>query len=159
MNLIEFKNLPDTSTPINAENLNKTQQQLVDTIYPVGSVYISINATDPKNLFGGTWERIKDTFLLSAGDTYSAGSTGGEAKHTLTEAEMPRHMHPLIASDGSYSSAGSGYYHMQPSFEGWSGGTVRTIYYNSSRADYVGEGQEHNNMPPYLTVYMWKRTA
>ena len=53
-----------------------------DKIYPVGSIYISAASTSPATLFGGTWEQIKDTFLLAAGDTYTAGETVGEAEHT-----------------------------------------------------------------------------
>ena len=49
---------------------------LIDAIYPVGSIYMSVNNVNPSVLFGGTWEQIKDTFLLSAGDTYNAGSKG-----------------------------------------------------------------------------------
>ena len=68
---------------------NKLLEQLIgnyilDKIHPVGSIYISENSTSPATLFGGTWERVKDRFLLAAGDTYSAGSTGGSATHTLT---------------------------------------------------------------------------
>lgn len=51
----------------------------IDDVYPVGSIYMSVQSTSPSVLFGGTWEQIKDTFLLSAGNTYSAGSTGGSA--------------------------------------------------------------------------------
>lgn len=61
--------------------------------YPIGSIYQSTSSATPGSLFGGTWERIKDVFLLSAGDTYHAGSTGGEATHTLTISEMPAHAH------------------------------------------------------------------
>ena len=53
----------------------------IDDIYPVGSIYMSVNNTSPSTLFGGTWEQIKDTFLLSAGNTYTAGNTGGSATH------------------------------------------------------------------------------
>ena len=67
---------------------------LLESVYPVGSIYLSINGVNPANLFGfGTWEQIKDRFLLAAGDTYQAGSIGGEAEHTLTELEMPAHDH------------------------------------------------------------------
>ena len=66
---------------------------LLNAIYPVGSIYMSVNSTSPATLFGGTWERIKDRFLLAAGDAYAAGGTGGEATHTLTEGEMPAHSH------------------------------------------------------------------
>ncbi|WP_405378414.1 phage baseplate protein [Phascolarctobacterium sp.] len=74
---------------------------ILDFVYPVGSLYWSKNAADPSTLFGGTWERVKDTFILAAGDSYKAGSTGGEASHTLTTNEMPSHGHT-----GSTSSEG-----------------------------------------------------
>jgi hypothetical protein len=85
---------------------------LWEKIYPVGSIYISANSTSPANLFGGTWEQIKDRFLLAAGGTYAAGSTGGEATHTLTVDEMPNHVHPYAADwDGG---GGSSHTHGEP---------------------------------------------
>ena len=73
---------------------------LFDLIYPVGSIYMSVNNVSPANLFGGTWERIEGSFLLAAtenasstGASQSAGTTGGEASHTLSESEMPSHNH------------------------------------------------------------------
>ena len=69
---------------------------LLDKLYPVGCIYQSAKATSPAELFGGTWEQIKDRFILAAGDTYAAGSTGGEATHTLTVNEMPRHNHDHV---------------------------------------------------------------
>lgn len=65
-------------------------KRMFDLIYPVGSVYISVNNTNPAVLFGGTWVQIKDRFLLGAGTTYSNGTTGGEASHTLTTGELPK---------------------------------------------------------------------
>ena len=61
--------------------------------HPVGSLYWSREATDPAELFGGVWRRVKDKFILAAGDGYAAGSTGGEATHTLSVDEMPAHTH------------------------------------------------------------------
>lgn len=77
-------------------------KDIINIVYPVGSIYMSVNSTSPASLFGGTWERIKDRFLLAAGDTYSAGSTGGEAQHTLTVDEMPSHYHIGLDIDGVY---------------------------------------------------------
>jgi len=78
----------------------KRFQLNVDIIYPIGSIYITTNYVSPEILFGGTWELIKDKFLLGAGDTYGAGSTGGEATHILTIDEMPSHQHDLIVHSG-----------------------------------------------------------
>lgn len=78
-------------------DLNSSVTNIWKVIYPVGSIYMSVNSTSPGTLFGGTWERIQDRFLLSAGSTYSAGATGGEATHTLSAAEMPSHTHSVGA--------------------------------------------------------------
>lgn len=116
--------------------------------YPVGAIYLSVSPTNPTTLFGGTWERIQDTFLLASGNTYDAGATGGEATHTLTKNEMPVHGHSLNA----YASSSGG-----------SGGGVISYNNNAGGAQYIaydqGGGQAHNNMPPYLAVYVWKRIA
>lgn len=162
----------------------------LDIIYPIGSIYMSINDNEPSGLFGGTWEKIKDKFLLSSGDTYEAGTTGGEATHKLTadESGVPEHSHGL--NDHTHSpSSGTDY-----GFVGYKTGEVTRTKVNisngtryavlgapsASSADESGfvfnnltEGadgdttkntgteaiKEHNNMPPYLTVYMWKRIA
>ena len=82
---------------------------LSDIIYPVGSIYISVNSTNPSVYFGGSWEQIKDRFLLACGDTYNNGIFGGEAKHKLTVNEMPSHSHDM--DEESYGGGGykSGY--------------------------------------------------
>lgn len=126
---------------------------IINTIYPIGSVYMSVNPTDPKTLFGiGTWERIQDKFLLAAGSTYSAGSTGGAATVTLTTDQIPSHRHGDIFVDtsrlGWQLSFAKG-----TSFNGLSTGGER----NWVGTGYTGGGKSHNNMPPYLTVYTWKR--
>ena len=116
----------------------------VKAAYPVGSIYMSVNSTNPSTLFGGTWEQLKDRFLLAAGNTYSAGSTGGEATHKLTVKEMPSHKH----ANASRTGAGS-----QSNTPGYYAGSA----YDSTGS--AGGDQPHNNMPPYLAVYVWKRTA
>ena len=75
---------------------------LWELIYPVGSLYLSAVDTDPGVLFGGTWERIRDRFLLAAGTAYGAGTTGGEAAHALTENELPAHAHDPANEAGYY---------------------------------------------------------
>lgn len=117
--------------------------------YPIGSIYLSVNSTNPGTIFGGTWEQIKDRFLLTAGSTYSNGSTGGEATHKLTVSEMPSHTH-------GYSS-GRWYW-----AERDGGGDIitnqsGTSYLFSRTTSATGGNTAHNNMPPYLVVYAWKR--
>lgn len=75
------------------ENADSQITDILEQIYPVGAIYISTSNTSPSNIFGGTWEKIEDKFLLASGSTYNNGSTGGEATHTLTEGEMPNHAH------------------------------------------------------------------
>lgn len=141
----------------------KQCDRLVDMVYPVGSIYLSVSAASPADLFGGTWEQIHDTFLLAAGYEYKAGTTGGEATHKLTQEEMPKHTHALTDEDNLglrgvdgqverfHVSAGSDYYAFAaPNIDG--------MVYDGNVAS-TGSGKAHNNMPPYLAVYMWKRTA
>lgn len=138
------------------------EKEYMEKIYPVGSIYLSTNDTDPTALFGGTWERIKDTFLLTAGDTYVAGTTGGEAKHTLTLDEIPIHYHYVFSAYAGDVGDDKDNFVRAWTVEGTSHPyTVRTT---TDPADYGrsstnGGGQAHNNMPPYLTVYAWKRIA
>lgn len=125
---------------------------ILEAVYPVGSIYMSVNSTSPATLFGGTWQAIQGKFLLGAyGNTYKAGSTGGEAAHTLTESEMPSHKHSIwFPNDGGEQSAEIGY----PD-----AGSKNTYYAEASKTSGTGGGAAHNNMPPYLAVYIWKRTA
>ncbi len=121
--------------------------------YPVGSVFISTVATSPNTLLGfGTWERIQGRFLFAADSTHAAGTTGGEEKHTLTTAELPAHTHR--GSQYYVNSAGQGTVTQLASGSSYGFGYGAT--YESSE---TGGGSAHNNMPPYLSVYMWKRTA
>lgn len=125
---------------------------ILESVYPVGSIYMSVNSTSPATLFGGTWKAIQGRFLLGAnGNTYKAGNTGGEAAHTLTESEIPSHRHSIwFPNDGGEQSAEIGY----PD-----AGSKNTYYAEASKTSSTGGGAAHNNMPPYLAVYIWKRTA
>ena len=124
-----------------------------DDIYPVGSIYMSVNSTNPRTLFGGTWTQLKDRFLLGAGSTYTNGSTGGEASHTLTVNEMPSHSHAQYVTVGSGGSLSA-----NCDYDSYVSGKARKSSQNVS-TDPAGGGNSHNNMPPYLVVYMWQRTS
>ena len=139
---------------INVEKL------LLNYCHPVGSLYISEKSTDPATIFGGTWERIKDKFILAAGDSYSAGSTGGEASHALTQAELPDFEIPYKTNYGinndNYTSTAEG--DSAPKIQA----AHKNAFYSTEVTGNVhlgGSGAAHNNMPPYLTMYAWKRTA
>lgn len=179
---VNWENLPSTNTPVNATNLNKLNDvidakansndvytktetdtklnkkvntsDLIDLIYPVGSIYMSANNVSPANLFGGKWEQIKDTFLLACGDTYKNGETGGEATHTLTIDEMPVHNHDISTSGDNnmiWTKIGS--------CQSGTGVSCVNDWGNGLHIENSGGGQPHNNMPPYLAVFVWKRTA
>lgn len=165
-------------------------RDVFDMVYPVGSIYMSTNDVDPSTLFGGTWQRIEDKFLLSKGSSYNTlGATGGSATVSLSQSQMPRHNHSTNAHSHTtnttgeyfvtstqsaanntrvaYSSSGnrmvdgfnttnSIFHHrantnsQSPSTK-FSGGTGSTEAYSN--------GSAHENMPPYIVVNVWKRTA
>lgn len=118
-------------------------------VYPIGSIYISTSEISPYQLFGfGVWEQIKDVFLLTAGDTYQANSTGGESSHTLTVEEIPSHAHEFNRhqlwreEEVPVSGLSDGY-----------GVSNKTLDVYRDITTIIGGTQPHNNMPPYLTVY------
>ena len=154
--------LSDARTPTTHTHLSSDVTDLIDVIYPVGSIYMSVNSTSPATLFGGTWEKIEDTFLLASGTNYATGTTGGEATHILTTDEMPSHTHTQKAhshtigslarytiSGKASAAVGDGYGNTQ----NYKTGSTTATNQNT------GGGQAHNNMPPYLVVNVWKRTA
>lgn len=148
---------------------------LLDMVYPIGAIYISVSDVSPETFLGGTWEQIKDSFILAAGDTYEAGSSGGSA-----DAIIPYHNHSVdavsIASSGAHTNhTMKGYGAVLGSGStGWrfgSGGgdTANNIIQGGAHThsvpahntNYAGASGNTTgaNMPPYLTAYMWKRTA
>lgn len=137
--------------------LTEQYSSLIDIVYPVGSIYMSVNAADPSTLFSGTsWEKLEGRFLLGSDSTYTPGSTGGEATHTLTYNEMPKHTHPMY----SYNPGGDGTW--TPDEGSYLVNSVtdnKTTWWARLAMGYAGGGAAHNNMPPYLVVNMWKRTS
>ena len=160
---------------INADKLDgRTLAEIMLALYPVGAVYISANSTSPASLFGGSWTQIKGRFLLATGevdqnsDTYFGqvtggwnavvGSTGGQDYHKLTINEIPSHDHNLIrqqwySADQVHSSASYSIF----SWKTEEGGSTSSSY--NGKVEATGGDNVHNNMPPYLAVYMWKRVS
>ncbi len=81
--------------------------ELFDSVYPVGAVYISTSSTSPASLFGGSWTQITNTFLVASGSDYTAGSTGGSTSVTLTASNIPSHSHSIPELSGTAASAGA----------------------------------------------------
>ncbi|MGO4963567.1 phage baseplate protein [Anaerovoracaceae bacterium Sow4_D4] len=136
-------------------------KSIIDLIYPVGSIYMSVNSADPGTLFGGTWERIKDRFLLSAGDTYAAGNTGGSAKATL-----PSHTHTFGSNGYDLWVAKRGKGSTEPGnqisgdakyYAAATGGSTANYKWLSSVDSKGVSDVSQANMPPYLAVYVWQR--
>lgn len=124
--------------------------------YPVGSIYISTNSTSPATLFGGQWDEIHGAFLFANSALHKAGEIGGEEEHVLTEKEIPAHYHDeYVGNDGGDGSVPEGYY----GFTSIAYTSKNTYWAKGSKTSLAGGGQAHNNMPPYLSVYMWERVS
>ena len=187
----------DSKVP--SEKLVKdTFDDILNLVYPVGSIYMSVNSTSPETLFGGTWTQLEDTFLLACGSTYASDGSNvhtaqhGEATHKLTASESGQkdlgtvtstggdHTHKLSSTDTKArylgtTSDGDGITRssVKPGTS-----TAVSNFLKSANVIYRYDGNgssgnlsvsttisgsdatsSHNNMPPYLAVYMWKRTA
>lgn len=128
---------------------------LADSIYPVGSIYLSVNSTNPGLLFGGVWEQIKDKFLLGCGDEFENETTGGSVKHSHKESTAYGAINGQgyvgIALENSNNETINGFF----------GSTVSQMNKDITEASngVRFNTSEANHLPPYLTVYMWKRVS
>lgn len=145
---------------VNASKLRIDGTDVLLKVYPVGSIYISVNNTNPGTLFGGTWEQIKDVFLYAT--QKSPGATGGSKNHThsldtntavgairLNNGGSLEYAETTVSANitTNYSITGTG---------GKGDSASRTNHYAMKL---YGNTSSSSNMPPYLEVYMWKRTA
>lgn len=150
-------------------------QDIINVIYPIGSIYISTSSVNPSTLFGGVWRQSQDRFLVGAGNSYLVSSTGGAAVSTTTNAtgttgstvltidQIPNHQHNIQGYNTSGSAAS------------W---TERAVSYQSNnvgfgtgiRSSFVGGGNGHTHslnshnhsvstLPPYLAVNIWERVG
>ena len=145
-------------------------------VYPVGSIYMSTVSTNPATLFGfGTWEAMPaGRVLLAQGTaswgTYNAGSTGGEATHKLTVGEMPSHNHSAwtdSAGNHSHSIQCNGWTGASKTISSWDSSSWQLTAWTDSAGNHshnvgtnnTGSSQAHNNIQPYIAVYIWKRKS
>lgn len=141
MKILSLNNLIFYDKKIKEYIKSSLSNNVIDSVYPVGSIYISVSNNSPSTLFGGTWKQIKDTFLLAAGASYNAGTTGGSSSFKLTKAQTPFYTTEEEAKD--YGVAQN------------TGFKNRMIVERPSKTS----ASVIDNMPPYLTVYMWERTG
>ena len=137
------------------------KSDFLNVLFPVGAYYITESTTTPASLFGGEWVQVSGKFLLgqSVQDGYLVGSEGGEKTHTLTTEEMPQHSHKphqftWIVSYGGNSG--------ENAISGGNQGNANVFNVDEDQNRYTGTAggnQPHNNMPPYRSVFIWRRIA
>lgn len=159
-----FNSLNQTVTTINTDVTNIKNGTNIENImlanYPVGSIYFSIDSANPSTKFGGTWVawgagRVPVGVNGTDSDFNAVEKTGGEKKHVLTLSEIPAHSHTMdsaVSTQASIVSTDTGLYQ-------GSGAITFTAIGTVNETDETGQGIEHNNLQPYITCYMWKRTA
>lgn len=147
------------------KEIDDTVSALFDLIYPVGSIYYTNDANFSPNVsFNGTWEQIKDVFLLAAGDTYVGGTNGGAATVKLTEGQLPRitanwAIHGQEGGTIFYTLNGKATGTRYGSYKTTQGGTLGGAQSYQNPGIAFGNNESHNNMPPYIVVYVWKRVS
>lgn len=151
-------------------NHNSIMAGIFDLVYPIGKIIYTSKADNPATyLGGGTWTQIEGRFLLGASSSYAAGSTGGEAEHTLSVSELPSHNHPTYNGEGwalfEMNRAGGKVAKTEVATSSSSNKYTYTatatseIQWPYNQTGKQGGGAAHNNMPPYKVVYIWERTA
>lgn len=174
----EIKQMINDEAVARETEIAELEAHFLEYLYPVGSIYMSAGNTSPAVLFGGTWEKIEGKFLLGSSTSHAVGSTGGAenhtpsgtvGNHTLTVNEIPFHEHGY---DAFYPSVVSGYTPHKintGNYDSYSDGKAKTDnMFDENGVLVENDGQPHNHsftgtsandMPPYLTVNIWKRTA
>lgn len=133
---------------LNHTHLSEQILDLIDVIYPVGSIYMSVNDVNPEMLFGGEWEQIKDKFLLSSGDVYSNQSEGGSADAVVVKHNHTQNPHNHTQNSHNHNSASNGMYVITVDNDDWvytpkrqMSHTTGNYYYPYSKTDKGGIGQ------------------
>lgn len=165
-----FPNL-ETQTKIakSLQDIADKYNKITDIVYPVGSIYMSVSSTEPSLLFGGTWERIQDRFLLAAGSTYDAGTTGGNSTHQHWYGfVICGYYGNFVGENGPVGALMDGAHGTPSGFSDKIADATVTINNGTQQSTHSANAARYesrttttaeSSMPPYLTVYMWKRTA
>ena len=162
-----FTGTPTAPTPATSDDSTKIAttayvQANTPEAFPVGSVFISVVSTNPATLLGyGTWSAFAQGKMLvglnsSDTDFDTVEETGGAKTHTLTTDEMPSHSHNIYALTSRQDTWNEALNTSTAKVPGEDTGSG-TFY--SGKIQNTGGGSAHNNLPPYIVTYMWKRTA
>ena len=152
------------SKSIQMKNINN-EKIYVHPYYPIGSIYISVNDTNPSKWFGGTWEQIAKGRTLVGVDTNDTDfnevkKTGGEKNHTLTKTELPNTTLKIVDPTYGWTVHSAGYNAGAGSdYPGISGLRKTPTDAQKLRTEQLGNNTPHNNLQPYFTCYIWCRTA
>lgn len=153
------------------------ENKILNIVYPVGSIYVSMNSTNPSSIIGGTWTQIKDKFLYCTTSSKVTGGSTTTGSHTLTVDEIPAHSHGSktltggfyaydytgsrangIVSESNANNNGVGFSNNATAETPWKNFNIKATHEHNS----VGGGGSHThsqNLPPYITCYAWYRTA
>lgn len=158
-NMIALDQITEIKNAFNS--VTTLTQQLFLLMHPVGCIYMSTSSTSPQTTFGGTWIRWGNGRVPVGVDTTdndfdTVEKIGGEKEHILTKAEMPNHSHGLYGAYTTTSNVPDG---VQSVANGWIPMLNGKVFRNYEALDEIGNNQSHNNLQPYITCYMWKRTA
>lgn len=153
----------------NANKGTPLDKYILNKVYPIGSIYISVNNVNPGNLFGGTWTPFGEgrtligagtgTDVNSTSQTFTANDTGGEYTHKLTISEMPSHEHNLGAWAIAWKMQGHNDTYINSEMFGGSWNGRNRPYVSSNRAHSTGDNGSHNIVQPYIVTYMWRRIS
>ena len=167
-----IKTLHDSIIGTDGNVVFYNKQEVFLAVHPVGSIFLSTDGTEPAELYGGTWEQIKDVFLLGASDTYPAGSTGGSASHyhdykisfSWNNGAVVGYHQSAISpynyqtgkyyiSDGDNDKIGEGYTLVNTAASDASGERKSTNFVT------YGSTSSSDTLNPYYSVYIWRRVA
>lgn len=149
-------NDPGINVWINPEGINN----VVDMIYPIGSIYLSVNNVNPSSVFGGTWEAWGSGKVPVGVDTTqtefnTVEKTGGEKEHKLTIEQIPEHDHPIPQNFGTPAQSSTDY--TENEIKTLAATKDASYLTRTGKTGVRGGGKAHNNLQPYITCYMWKR--
>lgn len=156
-----IKTLHDSIIGTDGNVVFYNKQEVFLAVHPVGSIFLSTDGTEPAELYGGTWEQIKDVFLLGASDTYPVKSTGGSATHIQSTEEIALHSHKMVqtgrkSTSSTVSMGRDGPYTDSDKYLSF-GNAVQAFNDYKICIETAGNGKPMDILNPYYAVNIWRR--